>query len=108
MKQAIFSPDTIWCIHSPRSGEYWFVQCPSRSGAKIYLCGNLGPRVDPAKGPFEAWEYRKEDIPPEVPILQATFFPANDPRNWKPDDELKSELQPTDAAACATDGGGDN
>jgi len=115
MKQQTFNPDTIWCIHSARSGEYWFVRCPSKSGAKIFLCGPLGPRVDPAKGPFEAWEYAEEEIPENVPILQATFFRANDPRNWQenvePGQEDKfgpeSKIQPADAAPGGGAGGGD-
>lgn len=104
------NPKTVWCVHSPRSGEYWFVRCPSRSGAKIFLCGPLGPRVPTSKGPFEAWEYPEEEIPEGVEILQATFFRANDPRNWKDQacDKVQqnvptSELQSADAAESTQD-----
>lgn len=114
MKQHIFSSETVWCLHSPRSGEYWFVRCPSKSGAKIFLCGPLGPRVPASKGPFEAWEYPPEQIPPTVEILQATFFRANDPRNWQEnvepgqEDRLvpKGEIQPTHAAQSSGDSAG--
>ncbi len=89
MRQHILASNTIWCVHSARSGEYWLVRCPSRSGAKIYLCGPHGPRVPASKGPFESWEYPEADIPAGVEVLQATFFAANDPRNWKPEVEAE-------------------
>lgn len=83
MRPAVFIPRTVWCIHSPRSGEYWYIRCPSRSGAKIFLCGPLGPQVPTSKGPFEGWEVDETTLPPGTEILQATFFRANDPRNWQ-------------------------
>lgn len=82
MKAARFNPDNVWCIHAPRTGRYWYVKCPSRSGAKIFLCGAQGPGVLPSEGPFEAWEIDEAEVP-EGKLLTASFFPANDPRNWK-------------------------
>jgi hypothetical protein len=108
MRETIFNPETIWCIHSPRSGEYWFVKCPSRSGAKIFLCGPLGPQVPTSKGPFESWEYPKEDIPDSVEVLQATFFAANDPRNWKPRDESESKVQSPNVEKSSGNAAGDS
>lgn len=83
MRPAVFIPRTVWCIHSPRTGEHWYIRCPSRSGAKIFLCGPLGPQVPTSKGPFEGWEVDETKLPPGTEILQASFFRANDPRNWQ-------------------------
>lgn len=79
MKEQVFDPENIWEIHSPRSGETWYVRCPSRSGAKIFLSTMHG--VDVKKGPFHSTQVFPEDVP-EGKLLQAHFYSANDPRNW--------------------------
>lgn len=79
--EQVFNAENIWMLHSPRSGETWYVKCPSRSGAKIFLCSPQGPGVPAAKGPFYADQVTPEEVP-EGKLLQASFYSANDPRNW--------------------------
>lgn len=81
MKEQVFNTENVWLVHSPRSKNSWYVKCPSRSGAKIFLTGPLGPGVPTSEGPFET----SLVPPPEVPeegVLQAVFYSAHDPRNF--------------------------
>ncbi len=85
MKEQVFNTDNVWYIHSPRTKESWLVRCPSRSGAKIFLTGPLGPKVPAAAGPFESELMPPESIPEGAEILQAQFYSAIDQRNYDKD-----------------------
>jgi hypothetical protein len=81
MREQVFDPENIWRVESSRTGEVWYVKCPSRSGAKIFVCSPQGPGVSTDKGPFYT-EPATPDTVPEGQLLQAWFYSANDPRNW--------------------------
>ena len=81
MKEQVFSPDNIWHLRSMQTNEEWYVKCPSRSGAKIFLCSAQGPGVPAAKGPFFSTQVLPEQVPPGA-LLQAEFYSAADPRTW--------------------------
>lgn len=75
MKSPVLDASNVWLISSPRTGESWYVKCPSRSGAKIFLTAhpeNLGMGVSTSAGPFFSEPVALESVP-EGELLEARF-----------------------------------
>jgi hypothetical protein len=71
--------ENVWQLTTARGKKYW-VKCPSKSGAKIYLARVIGIK---GNTPFRAVISSKDSVPEGEKMLQASFPAANDPKNWE-------------------------
>lgn len=73
------NPDNIWKLTTAK-GESFYVKCPSKSGAKIFLAEQIGIK---GNTPFKSAElYLAEQVPEDAEVMQAQFRRPDDPANW--------------------------
>jgi hypothetical protein len=71
--------ENVWKLTTAK-GEIYYVKCPSKSGARIFLAEKIGIK---GNTPFKAEISSKDSVPEGEKLLQAKFRAANDPVNWK-------------------------
>jgi hypothetical protein len=78
MSMTKVNSDNIWKL-TARTGKEYFVKCPSKSGARIFLAEQIGIKDN---APFKADLYLPDQIPEGAEVLQAKFRSAVDPLNY--------------------------
>lgn len=84
MSMVKVNSENIWRLTS-RKGRTYYVKCPSKSGAKIFLAEHINRSGGSFKdhAPFAADIILREQIPEGGKLMKAQFRSAVDPMNWK-------------------------
>lgn len=79
MSMVKLNTENVWKLTTAKGEDYW-VKCPSKSGAKIFLAEQIG-----IKGniPFSIVISSVGSVPKSKELLQAQFRAADDPMNWE-------------------------
>lgn len=79
MSMVKVNSDNVWKVTTAKGEDFW-VKCPSKSGAKIFLAEQIGIR---GNTPFRVEISHPDSVPEGKELLQAKFRAADDPMNWE-------------------------
>lgn len=79
MSMVKLNTENVWKLTTAK-GDVYYVKCPSKSGAKIYLAEQIGIK---GNTPFKVEFSTEGSVPEGEKLLQASFRAANDPMNWE-------------------------
>lgn len=71
--------ENVWKLTTKKGEEYW-VKCPSKSGARIFLAEKIGIK---GNCPFKVEFSTEGSVPEGKELLKAHFRAADDPMNWE-------------------------